>query len=75
LVNTKNERIYLQGHKIEVMDTIGAGDSFTAGLLVGLLKKKPLRRAITLANDLAAQVASKQGGTPLVDLAEKRFNS
>jgi sugar/nucleoside kinase (ribokinase family) len=44
-------------------------------LLVGLLKKKPLRRAITLANDLAAQVASKQGGTPLVDLAEKRFNS
>ncbi len=75
LVNTKNERIYLQGHKIEVVDTIGAGDSFTAGLLVGLLKKKPLRRAITLANDLAAQVASKQGGTPLVDLAEKRFNS
>lgn len=73
LVNTKNERIYLQGHKIEVADTIGAGDSFTAGLLVGLLKKKPLRRAIAIANDLAAQVASKPGGTPLIDLKEKSF--
>lgn len=73
LVNTKNERIYLQGHKIEVADTIGAGDSFTAGLLVGLLKKKPLRRAITIANDLAAQVASKSGGTPLIDFNQKDF--
>lgn len=75
LVNTKNERIYLQGHKIEVADTIGSGDSFTAGLLVGLLKKKPLRRAITIANDLAAQVASKPGGTPLIDLSERNRNS
>ena len=75
LVNTKNERIYLQGHKIEVADTIGAGDSFTAGLLVGLLKKKPLRRAITIANDLAAQVASKAGGTPLIDFNQNHFSS
>ena len=75
LVNTKNERIYLQGHKIEVADTIGAGDSFTAGLLVGLLKKKPLRRAITIANDLAAQVASKTGGTPLIDFNQNHFSS
>lgn len=75
LVNTKNERIYLQGHKIEVADTIGAGDSFTAGLLVGLLKKKPLRRAISIANDLAAKVASKPGGTPLIDLSERNRNS
>ncbi|MBJ7303442.1 MAG: carbohydrate kinase [Gemmataceae bacterium] len=75
LVNTKNERIYLQGHKIEVVDTIGAGDSFTAGLLVGLLKKKPLRRAITIANDLAAQVASKTGGTPLIDFNQNHFSS
>jgi fructokinase len=75
LVNTKNERIYLQGHKIEVVDTIGAGDSFTAGLLVGLLKKKPLRRAITIANDLAAQVASKPGGTPLIEFNQNHFSS
>lgn len=75
LVNTKNERIYLQGHKIEVADTIGAGDSFTAGLLVGLLKKKPLRRAITIANDLAAQVASKAGGTPLIEFNQNHFSS
>jgi fructokinase len=75
LVNMKNERIYLQGHKIEVADTIGAGDSFTAGLLVGLLKKKPLRRAISIANDLAAQVASKPGGTPLINFSENHINS
>ncbi|NDH04968.1 carbohydrate kinase [bacterium] len=75
LVHTKKERIYLQGHKIEVADTIGAGDSFTAALLVGFLKGKPLRRAISEANYLAAQVASKIGGTPVVDLSKKQFNS
>ena len=47
-----------------VADTIGAGDAFTAALVVGLLAGRPLEEINGHANEVAAFVCSKPGGTP-----------
>jgi fructokinase len=47
-----------------IKDTIGAGDSFTAALTLGLLRKMPLQEINQRANELAAFVCSQAGATP-----------
>jgi fructokinase len=47
-----------------VCDTIGAGDSFTAALVVGRLAGRPLDEINRHANEVAAFVCSRPGGTP-----------
>jgi fructokinase len=69
LVRTATETIEEPGIAVTVVDTIGAGDAFTAGLLVSVLEGRPLREAVRRANRLAAQVASARGGTPRIDPA------
>jgi fructokinase len=52
------------GRPAEVCDTIGAGDSFTAALVVGRLAGRPLDEINRHANAVAAFVCSRPGGTP-----------
>ncbi len=66
LVQSANEEVDLPGCKVQVVDTVGAGDAFTAGLLVSTLEGKPLCAAADFANRLAARVAASAGGTPLI---------
>ena len=47
-----------------VRDTVGAGDAFTATLLVGLLERRPLAEVAERANAVAAYVCSQPGATP-----------
>lgn len=54
------------GHRVEVVDTIGAGDSFTAALTVGLLAGRSLESINAHANAVAAFVCSRAGGTPIL---------
>jgi fructokinase len=49
------------------VDTIGAGDAFTAGLLAYRLEGRPLTEAAAFANRLAARVAASAGGTPRIE--------
>ena len=49
---------------IKIVDTIGAGDSFTAGLVLGLLQKMDLDEINTLADEIARHVCSCVGATP-----------
>ncbi len=49
---------------VKVVDTVGAGDSFTAALVLGLLRKMDLDEINTLANDVARYVCSHAGATP-----------
>lgn len=51
---------------VEVADSIGAGDSFTAALVIGLLNKLPLQKIHKAASDLAAYVCTQRGATPEV---------
>ncbi len=52
---------YLPAHDIEVVDTTGCGDSFTAGLITGLSKGWSLVESARFANTVAAHVACGLG--------------
>lgn len=55
-----------QGSAAEIVDTIGAGDSFTAAVVTGLLHNKTLDDINEKANNLAAYVCSQPGAMPPV---------
>jgi fructokinase len=50
--------------KVEVVDTVGAGDAFTAVLVNGLLRNWPLDKTHALASRVAGHVCSQRGATP-----------
>ncbi|MEM9789738.1 MAG: carbohydrate kinase [Planctomycetota bacterium] len=45
-------------------DSVGAGDSVTAAILVGLCLRRPLQQIADAANKVGAYVASQPGGQP-----------
>lgn len=51
----------------EVVDRVGAGDSFTAAMIMQYLKGSTLSDISEYANKLASWVTSKKGGTPVYD--------
>ncbi|MHB1253852.1 MAG: carbohydrate kinase family protein [Candidatus Humimicrobiaceae bacterium] len=51
----------------EVVDRVGAGDSFTAAMIIQYLKGSALSDISEYANKLASWVTSKKGGTPVYD--------
>jgi fructokinase len=52
------------GHRTEVVDTVGAGDAFTAVLAYGLLSGASLDAINEQANRVASFVCSRAGATP-----------
>lgn len=52
------------GFPTTVADTVGAGDAFTAALIMGLLNHRPLDEINESASRIAAFVCSKPGATP-----------
>ena len=62
-----NNRLYDQkGFTVQVADTVGAGDSFLATLLEGLLVGKPPELALEKACAMGALVASNTGANPKI---------
>jgi len=60
------------GYRIQVADTVGAGDAFAAAFLHHLHSGSPIEQAAQFANALGALVASKNGATPHWDAEECR---
>ena len=60
------------GLEVVIVDSVGAGDSFTAALCMGILKDWPLNKVNSFANSVAAFVCSQKGATPI--LAEHLVN-
>lgn len=52
--------------KVEVADTVGAGDSFTAAFIASILKGKSVAEAHALAVQTSAFVCTKKGAMPIL---------
>ncbi|HEV7676876.1 MAG TPA: carbohydrate kinase [Candidatus Angelobacter sp.] len=59
-----NEYLESHGFHVQVADTIGAGDAFSAALLHGLNTGWRAAQIADFANRVGALVASRRGGTP-----------
>jgi fructokinase len=59
-----NEYLEAPGFPIEVADTVGAGDAFSAALVHGINAGWPLSQIAGFANRVGALIASHPGGTP-----------
>jgi fructokinase len=59
-----------KGHSVQVADTVGAGDAFSAAFLHGLVEQWPAARIANFANRVGALVASRPGAIPEWSLAE-----
>lgn len=68
---TKDQRDYVKGFKVErVVDAVGAGDAFTAGLVTGFIENLSLKESVVRANAFGAIVTQVKGdieGIPAVE--------
>ncbi|MBI9018859.1 MAG: carbohydrate kinase [Phycisphaerae bacterium] len=66
VIYTKDDISVCPGQHVKVADTVGAGDSFTAAAVMGLLENKPLRQLHQRATKIAAYVCTQPGATPVL---------
>ncbi len=59
-----------KGYPVEVVDTVGAGDSFLATLLHFLLNGESPQNAINYASAMGALVAGSEGANPEISLTD-----
>jgi fructokinase len=67
---TEEDTFTEPGVPAKVVDTVGAGDAFTAAMVCLHLEGKPLRECARFAVHYAARVCEQPGGTPRIDRAE-----
>ena len=66
-----NGNKYMQkGYKVDVVDTVGSGDAFLAGLLARLLEKASPVNALEFASGLGAFIAMQKGACPVYNVDE-----
>ena len=63
-VFTPENLSFAETPKVEVADTVGAGDSFTATFVASILKGKSLEEAHRLAVEVSAYVCTQHGAMP-----------
>ena len=74
-LHTKNEKAYIAGFPVDrIVDPVGAGDGFAAGILSGLLRNEPLETVVKRANAIGAMVVAVSGdveGLPTLSAVER----
>jgi fructokinase len=58
------------GFKVDVIDTIGSGDSFLAGMLTKLMGGASMESALEFASGIGAFVATQSGACPAYDVSQ-----
>lgn len=66
LLMSKGDKSFIPTPKVKVADTIGAGDSFTATMVMGLLNMQPLAVLHQKAVDVSTFVCTHHGATPVL---------
>ena len=64
IIKSAEELSFTEAPKVQVADTVGAGDSFTAIFIAGILKGIPLKEIHRKATEIAAYVCTQKGATP-----------
>ena len=65
-LNNDGEEVNIPGIRVEVQDTIGSGDSFTAAFVKRYLEGASLKQCCEYGNEIGALVAATKGGmTPI----------
>ncbi|MEF9934470.1 MAG: PfkB family carbohydrate kinase [Clostridium sp.] len=59
---SSEEKGIVETQRVKVVDTIGAGDAHTGGLIAGIVKKLSIKESCALANSVAAKVVKCEGG-------------
>ena len=70
LLNSKENK-YFPAVDAKVVDTTAAGDSFIAGVTLGLAKEKTIEEAIDLASKIASITVSRQGAQASIPTKEE----
>ncbi len=66
-----NGNEYVQkGYRVDVVDTVGSGDAFLAGLLARLLDNASPVNALEFASGLGAFIATQKGACPVYNVDE-----
>ncbi|MBP5388397.1 MAG: carbohydrate kinase [Prevotella sp.] len=65
-VFTPGQMSFQQTPKVEVADTVGAGDSFTGSFCAAILSGKPVAEAHKLAVEVSAFVCTQNGAMPVM---------
>ena len=66
-----DDGITVKGVRVDVLNVLGAGDSFMAGFLRGWLRGESYEQALTYANACGALVVSRHGCAPAMPTAEE----
>lgn len=72
LVRSGGGTIKAEGTRVEVVDTVGAGDTFDAGFLHKFLSGAPLQECLRFGNRCAAYSTTAPGGVEAFRDAERR---
>ncbi|HCC70762.1 MAG TPA: carbohydrate kinase [Bacteroidales bacterium] len=70
---TPEKQSELSSPTVNVVDTVGAGDCFTASIIAGMLKRVPLENIHRMAVDLSAWVCTRKGATPEYTMPKESY--
>ncbi|NSW91857.1 MAG: carbohydrate kinase [Firmicutes bacterium] len=62
------------GFPVKVVDTVGAGDAFTAAVVVGMIRNWDIDSINNFANRVGSYVCTQEGGTPKLPEALKELS-